>query len=288
MSGIGIEINQIIEKQKGIAPKIDKGTQILLTLKYKELVQKKEKLPDFDDIEFKLFSQNGEDGILHFIFSLINPTNKIFVEIGAGDGIENNTANLIINHGWTGLHFDGDRNNVSEGIRFYSNNPEIRNYPPKSIHAWITTENVNKLITENGVNGEIDLLSIDIDGVDYWIWKEIECIRPRVVIVETQCIWGPEISVTVPYSPDFRPQFYDGFGIYSGASLNAFVKLAREKGYRLVGVQRYGYNAFFIRNDIGMDVFPEIETKACFNHPFTKWAMETLLPKVRDLVWEEV
>jgi hypothetical protein len=102
---------------------------------------------------------------------------------------------------------------------------------------------------------EIDLLSLDIDGIDYWLWKAITVIRPRVVVAEVQVIWGDSRSVTVPYRSDFRAEYLHGFGIYCGASLPAFVKLARAKGYRLVGTQCHGYNTFFLRDDVGRTVF---------------------------------
>jgi len=156
------------------------------------------------------------------------------------------------------------------------------------VHAWITAENIDSLIGGNGFRGEVDLLSLDIDGIDYWLWNAIEVVSPRVVIAEVQAIWGSERSVTVPYSPDFRAGFFNGFGIYSGASLPAFVKLAAKKGYRLVGCERYGFNAVFLRNDVGQREFPEVPARDCFNHPFAKWAYDELRPMVADKEWIEV
>ncbi|MFI5460035.1 MAG: S41 family peptidase, partial [Isosphaerales bacterium] len=152
----------------------------------------------------------------------------------------------------------------------------------------ITRENINDLIAEHGFEGPVDLLSIDIDGNDYWIWEAIEIIRPRVVIAEIQCIWGADRAVTVPYSPEFKTQFVDGFGVYCGASLPAFVKLAGRKGYRLAGVQRLGFNALFIQDGVGEDLLPEVDLGMCVNLPFVKWARNDLLKKVRDLPWVEV
>jgi hypothetical protein len=183
----------------------------------------------FDEVEFRNHSQNGEDGILWYVFSLIGTTKKECVEICAGDGTQCNCANLIINHGWTGLLFDGDARSISAGQVFYRSHPDTFTYPPKLVHAWVTAENVNDLISANGFRGEVDLLSLDIDGVDYWVWKAIDAVAPRVVIAEVQAIWGCQTSVTVPYSPDFKAEFVQGFGVYSGASLPALVKLGKEK-----------------------------------------------------------
>jgi len=266
---------------------VDRGTQILLALKYRELAGQGIRCA-FDDIEFRNYSQNGEDGILWYVFSIIGTTNKHCVEICAGTGEQCNTSNLIINHGWTGMLFDGVETNVARGRQIFASHPDTFLYPPRFVHAWITAENVDSLIGSNGFRGEIDLLSLDIDGIDYWLWNAIEVVSPRVVIAEVQAIWGSERSVTVPYSPDFRAGFSKGFGIYSGASLPAFVKLATKKGYRLVGCERYGFNAVFLRNDVGQREFPEVPARDCFNHPFAKWAYDELRPMVADKEWIEV
>jgi hypothetical protein len=127
-----------------------------------------------------------------------------------------------------------------------------------------------------------------MDGIDYWIWKEIKCINPRVVIAEIQCIFGAEKSVTVPYSDDFKTQFINNFGVYSEASLKAFVKLADIKGYRLVGFEKYGFNAFSIRNDIGIELFPPYNINNYELIPFVKWAKTEFLESVDKMEWQEV
>lgn len=265
-----------------------KTGQLGLVQTWRSQLHRKEPLPCFRDVEFRAFSQNGEDGILLYIFSLIGPKNKICVEICAGDGIQCNSANLILNHGWTGLLIDGNEKLVQRGKAFYSNHPDTFSFPPKFAHAWIDRETVNALIAGHGIEGEIDLLSIDLDGVDYWVWEAVEVISPRVVVAETQCIWGAERSVSVPYRRDFKSPLIRGFGVYSGASLPAFVRLARRKGYRLVGTQALGFNAFFVRNDIGVDVLPEASAAVCLDHPFVHWASRELLPLVRDKEWVDV
>jgi len=207
---------------------VNQLSQKLLMLKYKELLTSNSIRLSFADVGFRVFSQNDEDGILLYLFSILGTANKKCVEICAGDGIENNTANLILNHGWTGLLFDSSASNVTRGRDFYSSCKDTLIYPPLFIQTWVDAENVNNLIQDNGFRGEIDLLSLDLDGVDYWIWKSINCISPRVVVLEYQNIWGPELSVTVPYRRDFNR--YDFHPQYWGASLASFVKLANEKG----------------------------------------------------------
>ncbi|MCP5346830.1 MAG: hypothetical protein R3F41_15465 [Gammaproteobacteria bacterium] len=240
------------------------------------------------DVEFRAFSQNGEDGILLYIFSIIGTTNKKCVEICAGNGIECNSANLILNHGWQGLLIDGKAANVQKGKAFYSSHQDSFSFPPKFIEAWVERENVNQLISDNDFSGDVDLLSIDMDGVDYWIWDAIDVIKPRVVVVETQCIWGADTSVTVPYRRDFSSPLIDGFGLYSGASLLAFNKLAKSKGYRLIGTQALGFNAFFVREDVEPEVFPEVTVESCLDKPFVEWAANKYLKLVKDKDWETV
>ena len=224
-------------------------------------------------------------------FQLLAHIQKKCVEICAGDGVECNTANLIINHGWHGLLIDGDKELVKKGTRFYRSNSNTRVYPPILCHSWITRDNVNEVLANNGFTGDVDLLSIDMDGVDYWIWEAITCISPLVVVVEYQDILGPEMSCTVPYSDSFNAYEYPttaGMPNFCGASLSAFVKLARAKGYRLVGCNRYGYNAFFVKNPFGVHELPEIKAVECFKHPKVMWGMQERFPIVKDFPWIEI
>jgi hypothetical protein len=248
-------------------------------------------LPQIKQVGFKVFSQTDEDGILLYIFSIIGSTSMTCVEICAGDGFECNTANLIIMHGWQGLLVDGNEANVKRGVEFYNSNPHTYIFPPKYVYSWITRDNVNSVIKTNGFEGDIDHLSIDLDGVDYWIWDAINVIKPRVVVVEYNAILGPDKSLTVPYSDVFNALEHpktNGMANYYGASLTAFIKLARAKGYRLVGCNRYGYNAFFIRKSLGEKEIPEVSPTDCFGHPRVQWGIKERFPTVKNLPWVEV
>jgi hypothetical protein len=243
------------------------AVQLLLRQTYRELVDNHLALPELTDTEFRCFSQNGEDGILLYIFSILGTTNRRVVEISAGDGIECNSANLIINHGWYGLLFDGDEQNICRGKEFYAKCQDTFAAPPTQVTSWVTAENVNSLIADNGFTGDVDLLSLDIDGMDYWIWRAIDRISPRVIILEFNAVWGPDRAVSIPYQANYRID-YSQRPYYAGASLPAFVKLGREKGYRLVGIQRLGFNALFVRSGLGEDLLPEISSRQCFErHP---------------------
>jgi hypothetical protein len=268
---------------------INKGAQILLRLRYRELVTQGLPLPLFHDVEFRNFSQNGEDGILHYIFSLIGTTNRRVVEMCAGNGIQCNATNLLINHGWRGYLFDGDKNNVTTGSNFFRACADTFIAPPVFQHAWITAENVNQLLAEQEVAGEIDLLSLDLDGVDYWIWKALDIISPRVVILEFQGALGANVSCTVPYEPEFRADFAGQIGpLYCGASLAAFTKLAEIKGYRLIGVNSYYFNAFFIRKDIAEDILPEVSVPSCLLESIGEQQAEAVEWVVSQFPWVEV
>lgn len=236
--------------------------QVLLRLQYQERRQRPEDLPALSDVEFRCYSQNGEDGILLYIFSVLGITDRRVVEVGAGDGIECNAANLIVNHGWRGRLIDVDPWQLASGRAFYALCPHTRISPPTLVAAWITSTNVNRLVLHHGVAGPIDLLSLDVDGNDYWIWRALDCVEPRVVVLEFNALCGPEQSVTIPCRDDFRRDLARPY--YFGASLAAFVTLGREKGYHLVGVQSLGFNAFFVRAGVGEDLLPERSPRECF------------------------
>lgn len=241
-------------------------------------------LPNLKDVGFRKYSQFEEDGILLYIFSLISPINRTCVEICAGDGRECNTANLIINHGWWGHLFDGDEQNVKVGTAFFSQNKDTFLHPPRFTKAWITAENVNDQIAHSGARGPIDVLSLDIDGMDYWVWKAITVIEPQVVVCETHNPIPPGKALTVPYEPGFIFESED----YRGASLAAMCKLGREKGYRLIGTHRFGFNAFFIKNGVGEAFFPEVDAAACVQDPYSELARKTRWPQAKGRAWQEV
>lgn len=266
-------------------------SQLQLKFMYEDLCRSGKPLPKLGETGFKVFSQADEDGILLYIFSIIGTESKKVVEICAGNGIECNAANLIINHGWLGLLVDGNGELVVQGRNFYETNRQTYIYPPTFVHAWVTQDNINTIIRENGFAGEIDLLSIDMDGMDYWIWQVLDAVQPRVVVLEYQDIIGPEKALTVSYKDDFNVDEYSinrDAPNFCGASLPAFIKLARKKGYRLVGCNRYGYNAFFISNSIGEKEIPEIQAKECFKHPRVLRDMKERFPLVKDFPWVEV
>lgn len=233
-------------------------------------------------------SQFEEDGILLWLFANVGTTTREAVELCAGDCIESNSANLILNHGWTGLMCDADAANVAAGKRFYQRCRPTRIWPPRVVQQWLTAENVNAFLREHEVRPDPDLLSIDVDGMDYWLWRAIDVVSPRVVVVEINHLWGAEKAVTVPYSPDFRATFSPHGSDYAGASLPAMIKLGKQKGYRLVAVNRLATNAFFVRNDVSPAIPPEISAENCFSHPRARFGREVRFRRIADQEWIEV
>jgi len=262
-----------------------KTAQLLLYHVWRGMASRQESaLPTFAEVGFRCHSQFEEDGILLYIFALIGTTNRVCVEICAGNGVECMTANLILHHGWWGHLFDGDERNVARGVEYFRNSKDVWLCPPTFTHAWITRENVNDVIRSAGVSGEIDLLSLDIDGMDYWVWKAIDCIRPRVVVCETHNAIGAHDSLTVPYDPNFKIATAG----YHSASLAAMTALAEQKGYRLVGTHRYGFNAFFVLKGLGEDRLPEVTPADCLTDPCSLDAHSSIWPKIRDMDWTQV
>ena len=141
------------------------------------------------------------------------------------------------------------------------------------LKSHLTRENVNHVIAGAGVSGEIDLLSIDIDGNEYWIWKELTVVLPRVVVVEYNASFGPEEAVTIPYDPDFNCFEAHPSGLYHGASLAALTDLGAAKGYALIGVESQGVNAVFVRQDLAKGVFPSLDPPQAYMPHFQRGKM---------------
>ena len=220
--------------------------------------------PSLRETGFRCFSQFEEDGKLLYIMAVLGIPCGTFVDIGAADGINSNCANLALNFGWWGVFIDGNAKRIRRGRRFYSKHPDSRGYPPRFVHAMVTRENVNDILRQAAVPEEVDLISSDIDGNDYWVWDAIECSVPKVVIIETHVEFGLR-SIVVPYDKNYV--FPGKHPVYHGASPTAMVKLAHRKGYRLVGSNHLGFNTIYVRRGLGEDVLPEVPVEAVLTHP---------------------
>ena len=204
------------------------------------------KISCLKDAEMGIFSQWGEDGIIQWIINKISICNQVFIEFGVENYKESNTRFLLMNNNWSGLVIDASIDAIHEIKR----DPIYWRHEITAINQFITKENINGIISQSGLPHDIGLLSIDIDGNDYWIWQAITTITPRIVICEYNSVFGCDYSITIPYTPDFTRTEAHYSNLYWGASLPALCALAQQKGYVFIGSNSAGNNAFFIRNDL--------------------------------------
>jgi len=197
------------------------------------------------------FSQHGEDGILQEIFRRIGTRHRTFVEFGVGDGLENNTALLLASGDWRGGWIEGDAGQVATIRRHAA--PLLVSGRLQLVQAYIDAANIDGLIAAFGFPADVDLLSVDIDGNDLWVWKAIRCIQPRVVVVEYNATFPATMRWTMPYDAAHRY----GSDNFHGASLAALSDLATDLGYVLVGCDLAGVNAFFVRSELVGDAFAD-------------------------------
>ena len=202
------------------------------------------KSENLNDYEFKVFSQFGEDGIIQFLIKNINLSCNKFIEFGVENYEEANTRFLMENNNWSGLIIDSSL----ENIEHIKNQYYYWKHDLKVINEFITKENINEILKKNNFIGKIGILSIDLDGNDYWIWNSIDLVDPDIIIVEYNARLGNQSSLTIPYNSNFKRENNSKKNIY-GASLSALYKLGKEKGYELVGTNSNGNNAFFVKKD---------------------------------------
>lgn len=260
-----------------------KIAQKTLYLDYRRLAPMPEQLPSVRETGFRVFSQFDEDGILLFLLGVIGIGPGTFVDIGGGDGITaSNCANLAFNFGFHGLFVDANGGSVEHGRRLYKKHPDTQLFPPRFRHATVERENINSILDSEGFSGEIDVLSVDIDGNDYWIWEAIDRINPRIVVIETHVEFGMN-SIVVPYKESSIHSQTPSH--YLGASPVAMTKLADRLGYRLVGANRFGFNAFYLRHDLGAGILPDIAVEDLLQHERNKERM-ALFEDIKNLDYE--
>jgi hypothetical protein len=212
---------------------------------------------DLRNFEKKIFSQNGEDGIIEEIFNRIGTTNKYFVEFGVESGKECNSRYLLEKKGWSGLWMDGSDENGRMARSLF------KDFNLKFLTTFITAENIESLLEAEKVPYEMDLLSIDIDGNDYWVWKKITKYRPRLLVIEYNASYPPPEKWIMQYKSD---HLFDGTRHF-GASLASLAELGKEKGYSLIACDKFGVNAFFLRNDLMSQKFLNETTDYFYSAP---------------------
>ncbi len=199
-----------------------------------------------NEAEFRVFSQWGEDGIIQYLIGQVAIENDTFVEIGVANYREANTRFLLMKDNWRGLIVNAG----ADHIEFLNSSGMRWKHEVDAVSRFVTRENVNEIIYSGGFTGDVGLLSIDIDGNDYWVWESVDVIAPRILIIEYNSLFGARFPISVPYDPSFSVEKAHWSQLYFGASMPALCHLAERKGYRLVGSNRDGCNAFFVRDDV--------------------------------------
>lgn len=198
------------------------------------------------DVELRVFSQWGEDGIIAWLVAHLPGIPTSFVEFGVEDYVESNTRYLLQTRNWRGLILDASTAHVAT-IRARR---ESWRHDLRADSLFITADNIDGALRDGGFSGDIGLLSIDIDGNDYWILEAMTVASPWILVCEYNALFGDKHAVSVPYVSDFTRFSTHPSGLFFGASLPAFEHLAAAKGYTLVGSNSAGTNAFFVRNDV--------------------------------------
>jgi hypothetical protein len=217
---------------------------------------------DLRAFERRTYSQNGEDGIIKELLRRIGVKHRFFVEFGVETGAECNCARLAREEQWSGLFLEASTDHFAHLEENYRALPAVR-----CRQTAVTSQNIEELLAANQVPADFDVLSIDIDGNDYWVWKAIERWQPRIVVIEYNPAYPPPTRWVIEENLEHR---WDGTDYY-GASLTSLVILGRQKGYTLVGCDSRGVNAFFLRTDLfEPDKFVDtalLYHYSPFNHP---------------------
>jgi hypothetical protein len=193
---------------------------------------------DLSEYEYRVFSQGGEDGVIEKLFEIIEPSSRFAVEFGCSDGVTgSNVRNLIIHYGWSGLLMDGNPEAITKAKKAYADRPGAI-----VAEEWIYPGNVELLFEKYGVPEDLDLLVIDIDSNDYYVWRAIRDYRPKVVLIEYNPNFPPPQKVVV----NFHPMNYWDASDYYGASIQSLYELGKKKDYELVYDTRSGTNLVFV------------------------------------------
>ena len=216
-----------------------------------QAIRSKGPLRHLSEAEIRVYSQWGEDGILEWLIQHLPVSSHRFVEFGVEDYAESNTRFLLMHRNWKGLIMDGS----SENMKKVQADEIYWRHDLTAVPAFIDRDNINSLLREHNFSGRVGLLSVDIDGNDYWVWEAIDGVDADIVVAEYNAVFGDIYPLTVPYRRDFQRTAAHHSNLYYGASIGALCLLAQRKGYKLVGSNRAGTNAFFVR----LDLFPSLE-----------------------------
>jgi hypothetical protein len=246
------------------------GRQLILqALSAAQMNRSRQQLGGLHEAEFCAFSQWGEDGIIDWLVERLPGISSTFIEFGVEDYRESNTRLLLQLRNWRGLVLDGSQDH----IRDIQSQEIFWRYDLTAKCAFIDRDNINRLIADTGLQGEVGLLSVDIDGNDYWVWQAVDVISPAIVVCEYNAVLGDRYALTVPYQANFQRTRAHHSNLYFGASIRALIALGQRKGYTFVGTTSTGCNAFFVRNDLALPIVNALEGI---------WAFPSAVREARD------
>ena len=202
-------------------------------------------LNNLSQAEYKAFSQNGEDGIIDYLLNQLNINEPKFVEIGIGDYRESNTRLLFEIRNVNGLivdAIDNLKNKVLKNIKLWRNNLTV-------LEKKVNSSNINEILKVNNFSENLDLFSLDIDGIDYWIIKELPENFAKIAVLEFNPNFGSSAKVTVPNIKEFDRSAYHYSNLCFGASLAAIIQIMHEKNFIFIGTNQFRCNAFFVNKD---------------------------------------
>ncbi len=224
------------------------------------IINRARDISSLEEVEFKVFSQWGEDGIIQWLTQNVMIKNRTFIEFGVENFAESNCRFLMMKDNWSGFVIDGSIANI-RSLRAERN---FWRYDLTAHSAFITKDNISALLEGSGFDKDLGILSIDIDGMDYWVAASLINWSPRILIMEYNAIFGADRAVVVPYEADFQRTKAHYSNLYFGASLKALCLLAKRWGYEIVGTNEAANNAFFVRRDLLNDRVKSLEPAAAY------------------------
>ena len=207
---------------------------------------KLKRIKDLSEVEFQVYSQWGEDGIIDWLVNKFPEIPKSFLEIGTENYKESNTRFLLVNKNWDGFIIEANKNSVKD-IKsqrvYWKHNLTIEN-------QFVDQNNINTIIKRINIPKKLGLLSLDIDGIDYWVLKKLSVLEPSIVICEYNSLFGQKKAITVPYKKNYIRSNEHYSNLFYGASIKAFIDLLKKRNYFFIGTNSAGNNAFFVNQNI--------------------------------------
>ena len=236
------KISGYIVNSNPFSKKLDELKYIVAKSHFNQISSNYKNIKNFNQVYYKVFSQNGEDGIIEYLLNILGISNLKFVELGIGTYKEANTRYQFIDKVANGLIIDKQDNlidQVSDNIEMWKGNLIVEN-------TLITDENINNIIENANFSNDVDLFSLDLDGIDYWILKKLPDNFSKIAIIEYNSVFGGDAEVTVNYDKNFNRFNFHYSSLCYGASLKAVIKLMENKGFDFLGVNDIKNNAFFV------------------------------------------